>query len=160
MGNKKIYYTRKSLAEAKEKLALLEKEERPDLVEKMRRARAKGDLKENAEYHAVREALGFMDIRIGHLRREIAEAQIIDESNIDTSKVSIFTNVKIKNQATGKTIAYKIVSAQEANIKQGKISMESPVAKGLLGKKKGETATIRIPAGAITFEVLDISVAK
>ena len=157
MDNQETYYTRESLKKEKEKLSILEKEERPKIVDAMQKARDKGDLKENAAYHVARKELNFMDMQIRELRNAIGLAQIIDESNIDTSKVSIFTSVKLKNKTTSKEITYQLVPAQESNISEGKISVNSPIAKGLLGKKKGETANIRIPAGTITFEVMDIS---
>ncbi len=157
MSTQKTYYTKQGLQELKEKINILEKQERPQLVKKMRDARSKGDLKENAEYHASKEEIALIDMRINSLKKELASAQIIDTTQIDTSKVSILTTVTLKNQTTGRQLTYQLVSSSEVDIQKGKISIDSPIAKGLLGKKKGEKTTISIPAGDITFEIVDIT---
>ncbi len=121
-------------------------------------AREKGDLSENAEYDAAKDAQGLLEMKINELEKIMANARVLDESDVDTSSVSVFTNVKIKNVKTGKEVSYKLVSESEANIKEKKISVNSPVGKGLLGKKVGEIATVVTPRGNIEFEVLDISI--
>ena len=120
-------------------------------------AREKGDLKENAEYDAAKEAQGMLEAKIAALEGQIATARIVDESNIDTSKVSILTRVKVTNLNTKKQVVYQIVSEKEADLKAGKISVSSPIGKGLLGKTVGEVAEVTAPAGLIKFKVEDIS---
>jgi len=120
-------------------------------------AREKGDLSENAEYDAAKDAQGLLELKINEMEKVMANARILDESQIDTSAVSVFTNVKIKNVGNGKVLTYKLVSESEADIRNKKISVNSPVGKGLLGKKVGEIATITTPRGEMKFEVLDIS---
>jgi len=121
-------------------------------------AREKGDLSENAEYDAAKDAQGLLEMKINELEKIMANARVLDESQVDTSTVSVFTNVKIKNVKTGKEVSYKLVSESEANIKEKKISVNSPVGKGLLGKKVGEIATVITPRGGIEFKILDISI--
>lgn len=121
-------------------------------------AREKGDLSENAEYDAAKDAQGLLEMKINELEKVMANARVLDESEVDTSAVSVFTNVKIKNVKNGKEVTYKLVSESEANIKAKKISVNSPVGKGLLGKKVGEIATVVTPRGNIDFKVLDISI--
>jgi len=121
-------------------------------------AREKGDLSENAEYDAAKDAQGLLEMKINELEKIMANARVLDESQVDTSKVSVFTNVKIKNVKTGKEVSYKLVSESEADIKAKKISVNSPVGKGLLGKKVGETATVITPRGGIDFKIMDISI--
>jgi len=121
-------------------------------------AREKGDLSENAEYDAAKDAQGLLEMKINELEKVMANARVLDETQIDTSSVCVFTNVKIKNVKNGKEVTYKLVSESEANIKAKKISVNSPVGKGLLGKKVGEIATVVTPRGNIDFEVLDISI--
>lgn len=121
-------------------------------------AREKGDLSENAEYDAAKDAQGLLEMKINELEKVMANARVLDESQVDTSAVSVFTNVKIKNVKNGKEVTYKLVSESEANIKAKKISVNSPVGKGLLGKKVGEIATVVTPRGNIDFKVLDISI--
>lgn len=121
-------------------------------------AREKGDLSENAEYDAAKDAQGLLEMKINELEKVMANARILDENEIDTSSVCVFTKVKIKNVKNGKEVTYKLVSESEANIKAKKISVNSPVGKGLLGKKVGEIATVVTPRGNIDFEVLDISI--
>lgn len=119
-------------------------------------AREKGDLSENAEYDAAKDAQGLLEMKINELEKVMANARVLDENEIDTSSVCVFTNVKIKNVKNGKEVTYKLVSESEANIKAKKISVNSPVGKGLLGKKVGEIATVVTPRGNIDFKVMDI----
>ena len=119
-------------------------------------ARDKGDLSENAEYDAAKDAQGHMELKISKLEDIVANARVLDSSSIDTSQVSIMTKVKIKNSKNGATISYSIVAEEEADLKSGKISIKSPIGKGLLGKKVGEKASIIVPAGAVEFEILEI----
>ena len=121
-------------------------------------AREKGDLSENAEYDAAKDAQGLLELKISEMEKVMANARILDESQIDTSAVSVFTTVKIKNVKAGKEFTYKLVSESEANIKEKKISVSSPVGKGLLGKKVGEIATVETPRGNMEFEILNISI--
>ena len=121
-------------------------------------AREKGDLSENAEYDAAKDAQGLLEMKINELEKIMANARVLDENDVDTSKVSVFTNVKIKNVKSGKEVSYKLVSESEADIKAKRISVNSPVGKGLLGKKVGEIATVVTPRGNIDFKVLDISI--
>jgi transcription elongation factor GreA len=140
-----------------DELQQLKKVERPSISRQIAEARDKGDLSENAEYDAAKEAQGLLEMKISQLEDIVANAKVIDESKLDLSKVSILTRVKLKNHNNGNTISYAIVPEKEANMKEGKISIESPVAKGLLGKTVGQIAEIQVPAGLIKFEVLEIS---
>ena len=132
--------------------------ERPAISAMIAEARDKGDLSENAEYDAAREAQGMLEMRIAKLEDTIANARIIDESKIDTSKVQILNKVTLKNHTTGKTVVYTLVSEKEANLKEGKLAISTPIAKALLGKKKGDQVEVTVPAGVIHFEILDISI--
>ena len=127
--------------------------ERPAASRAIAEAREKGDLKENAEYDAAKESQGILEAKIQKMESDVANARILDTDNIDTSKVSILTKVTITNQATRKTVTYQIVSEQEADLKSGKISITSPIGKGLLGKKAGEVAEVQAPNGVITFKI-------
>ena len=131
--------------------------ERPAASRAIAEAREKGDLKENAEYDAAKEAQGLLEAKIKQLEGIIATARIVDENNIDTSKVSILTKVTLTNVATKKQVTYQIVSEKEADLKQSKISASSPIGKGLLGKAVGELAEIQIPAGVIKFKIENIT---
>ena len=135
----------------------LEAVERPKIIEAIREARDKGDLSENAEYDAAKEAQGMLEAKIAQLKAQIADAKIIDESKIDTSTVQILTTVKIRNTKNNATMVYSIVPESEADLKSGKISSSTPIAKGLLGHKVGETVEITIPSGKIGFEILEIT---
>ena len=121
-------------------------------------AREKGDLKENAEYDAAKEAQGLLEARINYLEGVVSTARILDETTIDTSRVSILTKVTLENLTTKKTVTYQIVSENEADLKLGKISVTSPIGKGLLGKVKGDIAEVSVPAGVLKFEVKEISI--
>jgi transcription elongation factor GreA len=151
------YYSEESLAALKKELHLLETVERKKISAAIAEARDKGDLSENAEYDAAKEAQGLLELKIGKLKNTIANARILDESKIDTSKVLIYSIVTIKNLANNMEMTYTIVPESEADFKAGKISVTSPIAKGLIGKTKNEIATIQAPAGTLKFEIVNIS---
>jgi transcription elongation factor GreA len=151
------YYSEESLAALKKELKILETTERLKISAAIAEARDKGDLSENAEYDAAKEAQGLLELKIGKLKNLIANARVLDESKIDTSKILIYSIVTIKNLGNNTEMTYTIVPESEADFKAGKISVTSPIAKGLLGKKKNDTATIQAPAGTLTFEVINIS---
>jgi len=151
------YYSEESLATLKQELKILETTERSKISAAIAEARDKGDLSENAEYDAAKEAQGLLELKIGKLKNLIANARVLDESKIDTSKILIYSIVTIKNLSNNTEMTYTIVPESEADFKAGKISVSSPIAKGLLGKKKNEVATIQAPAGTLTFEVINIS---
>jgi transcription elongation factor GreA len=132
--------------------------DRPAASRAIAEAREKGDLKENAEYDAAKEAQGILEAKIKKLEGDIASARILDESNVDTSKVSILTKVTVTNLATKKQLTYQIVSEKEADLKAGKISVTSPIGKGLLGKVVGEVAEVQVPAGIVKFRIEEITV--
>ena len=152
------YVTKETLEQLKADLHKLRSVDRPAASRAIAEAREKGDLKENAEYDAAKEAQGHLEAKIAKLEGEIASARIVDETNIDTSKVSILTRVKLTNLNTKKQVTYQIVSETEADLKAGKISVSSPIGKGLLGKQIGEVAEVTAPAGLIKFKVEDISI--
>ncbi|MCK5765493.1 MAG: transcription elongation factor GreA [Bacteroidales bacterium] len=151
------YYTKEGLKKLKEELEHLESVQRPDISKQIAEARDKGDLSENAEYDAAKNAQGMLELQISKLQEEIRNARIIDESKMDTSKILILSVVKIKNLKNNALMTYTLVPESEADLKSGKISVSSPIAKGLLGKKVGDTVDILVPAGKVTFEVLEIS---
>ncbi len=140
-----------------EELNELEKVQRPAISKMIAEARDKGDLSENAEYDAAKEAQGLLEMKIAEMKEIIGSARMIDESKISTDDVQILTRVKIKNTKTEQIMSYLIVSESEANLKEGKLSVTTPIAKGLLGKKVGEKATVNVPSGAMEFEVMEIS---
>ncbi|TMI94838.1 MAG: transcription elongation factor GreA [Bacteroidetes bacterium] len=152
------YITQETLEQMKTELQRLRAVERPAASRAIAEAREKGDLKENAEYDAAKELQGLLEAKIAVLEGQIASARVIDESTVDTSKVSILTKVRVINLNTKKEMTYKIVSEKEADLKAGKISITSPIGKGLLGKKVGETAEVQAPAGIIKFTIEDISI--
>jgi transcription elongation factor GreA len=152
------YYTEEGLQKLKAELHQLETVERRKCTAAVAEARDKGDLSENAEYDAAREAQALLEVRIGKLKEVIANARLVDESLLDLSKVSILTTVKIKNKNNGATMKYTLVAESEADLKAGKISVDSPIGKGLLGKKVGETADVQVPAGKVTFEIMEITI--
>ncbi|MEM7173659.1 MAG: transcription elongation factor GreA [Bacteroidota bacterium] len=154
--SQKSYYTKTSLEKFKKELDILETKERKAISDKISQAMAQGDLSENAEYHAAKEEQTILEMKIAKLKDEIAHAKIIDETQINTQSVSLLTKVKIKNQQTGKMVSYKLVPAKEANIKEGSLSIESPIGSGLLNKKVGDLAHINVPAGTLIFEILEI----
>ena len=151
------YFTEEGLKKLQEELHHLKAVERPSISRQIAEARDKGDLSENAEYDAAKEAQGLLELRISKMEQVLTNARIIDESTIDVSKVLIHSKVKMKNLSTNAIVTYTLVAENEANFKEGKISVDSPIGKGLLGKKKGNTAEIKIPAGLIKFEILEIS---
>jgi transcription elongation factor GreA len=152
-----IYVTRETLELMKAELQRMKTVDRPAASRAIAEAREKGDLKENAEYDAAKEAQGLLEARISKYESELAQVRIIDSENIDTSKVSILTRVTITNLATKKSMTYQIVSEKEADLKAGKISVTSPIGKGLLGKKEGDTVEIQAPNGLIRFQVEKIT---
>lgn len=140
-----------------EEISRLESEERPKIAQQIAEARDKGDLSENAEYDAAREAQGMLEARISQLKTTAAQARIIDETQVDTGKVQLLTKVTVKNLADNSTITYTIVPDIDANFKEKKISINAPIAQGLVGKKKGDVAEIEVPIGKLNLEILDIS---
>lgn len=152
------YVTKETLEGMKEELHHMRAVERPAASRAIAEAREKGDLKENAEYDAAKEAQGLLEAKIASMEAALANARVIDESSIDTSKVSILTKVTMTNLNTKKKVTYQIVSEKEADLKAGKISITSPIGKGVLGKQKGETAEVQAPAGVIKFKIEDISI--
>ena len=151
------YYTEEGLLNLKDELYNMKTVQSPAISEQIAEARDKGDLSENAEYDAAKEAQGLLEMKISKLEGIIANARIIDETHIDNSKVFILSNVKIKNVANGMEMQYTLVAENEADIKQRKISIDSPIGKGLLGKKVGEIADVQTPGGIVKFEIIDIS---
>ena len=156
--SKVSYYTEEGLKKLKEELNYLKSTERPNISKQIAEARDKGDLSENAEYDAAKEAQGLLELKIAKLAAVVGNARVMDEKNVDTSKVSVLSKVKIKNTKNGATMTYTLVSEEEADLKSGKISVASPIGKGLLGKKVGEKSEIQVPAGKVNFEILDISI--
>tara|TARA_R110000782_G_scaffold13521_9_gene39942 strand:+ start:1780 stop:2256 length:477 start_codon:yes stop_codon:yes gene_type:complete len=151
------YYTAEGLKKLKAELNHLRDVERPKASQAIAEARDKGDLSENAEYDAAKEAQGLLEMKIAKLENTVANARLIDESQLDTSKVLVLSSVKLKNQNNGMEMTYKLVAESEADLKSGKISVNSPIGKGLLGKKVGDTAEITVPNGALKFEILEIT---
>ncbi len=151
------YYTQEGLDRLHEELHNLKLKGRADIARQIAEARDKGDLSENAEYDAAKEAQGLLELKISKLTEVINNARLIDESTIDISKVSILSKVKIKNHKMNKEVTYTLVSEEEANLSQGKISVQSLIGKGLLGKQVGDIAEIQVPAGMQKLEVLEIS---
>ena len=152
-----VYLSAEGLQKLKDELVYLEGVERPRVIAAIQEARDKGDLSENAEYDAAKEEQGKLESKIALLKEKIMDARIIDESRINTSEVQVLTKVKIKNLKTGQTMSYQLVTEGEANFKEGKLSLSTPIAKGLLGKKVGEVAKVTVPAGTMEFEILEIS---
>ena len=151
------YMTEEGLANLKKDLEQMINVERPAISQQIAEARDKGDLSENAEYDAAKEAQGLLEMRIAKLEDMIANARIIDESKIDTAQVQILNKVKIKNTKNNQQVEYMLVSESESDIKNGKISVATPIAKGLLGKKVGDVVDIKVPSGLMSFEILEIS---
>ena len=152
-----VYYTEEGLEKLKADLDQLKSVERPSVARQIAEARDKGDLSENAEYDAAKEAQGLLEAKIAKMEAEFSKARILDESQIDTSKVLIMSKVTIKNSANGAKMTYTIVPESEADLKAKKISISSPIAKGLLGKEVGDTAEIQVPNGLMKFEIVDIN---
>lgn len=151
------YYTEEGLKKLKDELHEMKTVQRPAISNQIAEARDKGDLSENAEYDAAKEAQGLLEMKISKLETIISNARIIDDSEIDSSKVFILSTVKIKNVANGMEMIYTLVAENEANLKEKKISVESPIGKGLLGKSVGEIADVETPNGIIKFEIIEIS---
>ena len=152
------YVTKEALENMRSELQRMKTVDRPAASRAIAEAREKGDLKENAEYDAAKESQGILEARIAQLEGVIANARVLDESNIDTSKVSILTKVTLTNLNTKKQVTYQIVSEKEADLKVGKISVTSPIGKGLLGKTVGEVAEVQAPAGTLRFVVENIAI--
>ena len=153
-----IYVSKETLEQLKEELHRMRTVDRPAAARAIAEAREKGDLKENAEYDAAKESQGLLEARIKKLEGDVASARILEAENVDTSKVSILTKVTLTNLNTKKQITYKIVSEKEADLKAGKISVTSPIGKGLMGKVKGEVAEVQVPAGMVKFKIEEITV--
>ncbi len=151
------YFTEEGLKKLQQELQHLKTVERPNISRQIAEARDKGDLSENAEYDAAKDAQGLLEVRISKLEETLSNARLLDESKLDASKVSVLSIVKIRNAANKQTMTYTLVAENEADLKSGKISVSSPIGKGLLGKKVGETAEIAVPSGKINFEILEIS---
>lgn len=155
------YVTKEGLDKMREELKQLESVERPKISQQIAEARDKGDLSENAEYDAAKEAQGLLEAKISRLQDQIANARVIDKSQLDSSKVSILSTVKIKNLANGQEMKYTLVPETEADLKAGKIAVSTPIAKGLLGKSLGESAEIKLPNGNIlNFEITQLSLGE
>lgn len=152
-----LYLTKEGYEKLKKDLEQLHAVERPAAAAAIAEAREKGDLSENAEYDAAREAQGMLEMKIAQTEAMLASARIIDESRLDTNRVQILNKVRLFNHTTKKEVCYTIVSENEANLKEGKISIGTPIAKALLGHKKGEKVEVTVPAGVINFEILEIS---
>ncbi|MEM9417255.1 MAG: transcription elongation factor GreA, partial [Bacteroidota bacterium] len=151
-------YTEAGLRQLKDELHTLKTKGRAEVAEQLAEARGQGDLSENAEYDAAKDAQGLLEMKISKLQETIANARILSTADIDTSKVSILSKVKIKHKQQGKVFTYNIVAEEEADLKAGKISVDSPIGRGLLGKRVGEIAVIDVPSGKVEFEVLEISI--
>ena len=158
MASNVVYLTEAGLQKLKDELDHLRSVERPAISAAIAEARDKGDLSENAEYDAAKEAQGMLEMRIAKLEDTVANARVIDESRIDTSSIQILNRVTLKNKKTGKVVEYTLVSENEANLKEGKLSIGTPIAKALLGHKKGDEVDVTVPSGVIRFEVIDISI--
>ena len=154
--NKVSYYTEEGLKKLRSDLNKLKDIERPKASQAIAEARDKGDLSENAEYDAAKEAQGMLEMQIAKLENTLANARLINESELDTSKVLVLSTVEVKNKANGVKMKYTLVAQSEADLKSGKISVDSPIGKGLLGKKVGEITTISVPSGKIELEILSI----
>ncbi len=150
------YFTKEGLKKLQEEVDYLTRVERPRISQQISEARDKGDLSENAEYDAAKEAQGMLELKIAKLQERIRTGRIIDESKMNEDKAYILSTVTIKNIKNNATMKYTLVPEEEANLKEGKISVESPIAKGLLGKQVGEVAEIKVPAGVMSFEIVNI----
>ena len=151
------YMTEEGLKKLKEEHQQLETVERPRIIAAIAEAREKGDLSENAEYDAAKEAQGALETKIAILKSRLMEARVLDTSSLNTDEVKLFTKVRVRQKNTGMEKTFQLVTEGEANIAEGKISISTPIAKGLLGKKVGEVAQIQVPVGIIEFEILEIS---
>nr|WP_319572984.1 transcription elongation factor GreA [uncultured Draconibacterium sp.] len=152
------YLTKDGLEKLKKELEHLMSVERPKISKQIGEAIEKGDISENAEYDAAKDAQGMLEAKIAQIKSKVANARILDESKIDTSKVQILNKVTIKNKKNSATMQYTLVPESEANLKEGKISVQTPIAKGLMGKKVGDVVEIKVPSGVIPFEIVEISI--
>ena len=152
-----VYFTEEGLRKLKDELHFLKTKERPSISRQIAEARDKGDLSENAEYDAAKDAQGLLELKISKMETTLSNARVVDESQLDISKVLILCKVTVKNTKNGQKMTYMLVPENEADLKAGKISVGSPIAKGLLGKQKGDTADVVVPNGTITFEIIEIS---
>ncbi len=151
-----VYYTEEGLEQIKKELSLLKSEGRIKIADALSEAREKGDLSENAEYDAARDAQGLLEAKIASLEKLIANARVLNESEIDLTRISILCKTRVCNKKTGTQSVFMLVSQEEADLKKGKLSINSPMGKGLLGKKVGETAIIETPSGIVELEILEI----
>ena len=151
------YFTQEGLQKLKDELADLKTRGRSEIANQLREARDKGDLSENAEYDAAKDAQGLLELKISKLEEIVGNARVLDDSQFDTDKVLILSKVELKNLQNGAIMHYTLVSEEEANLAAGKISVKSPIGKGLLGKAVGDVAEIKVPAGELRFEVIAIS---
>ncbi|MBO5763939.1 MAG: transcription elongation factor GreA [Bacteroidales bacterium] len=158
MSNQVHYFTAEGLEKVKAELAHLIAVERPAISKAIAEARDKGDLSENAEYDAAREAQGLLELKISQMQELVANARIIDESKISTDQVQMLNKVKIKNVANGQVMEYTLVGEKEANLKEGKLAAQTPIGKALMGRKKGDVVEVKVPSGIIKFEILNISI--
>ncbi len=155
--NQIVYYSTESLEVLKNELIELETVQRPKISAAIAEARDKGDLSENAEYDAAKEAQGLLELKISKMKQILSNARILDESKIDTSKILLYSKVKIKNLKNNMEMSYTLVPESESDLKSGKVSVTSPISKGLLGKAKGDVVSVQAPAGIMEFEILDVS---
>ena len=158
MASNVVYLTEAGLQKLKDELDHLRSVERPAISAAIAEARDKGDLSENAEYDAAKEAQGLLEMKIAQLKDKVANARMIDDTKLNTHTVQILNKVKIKNTKNNAVMQYMLVSESEANLKEGKIAVSTPIGKGLLGKKVGDIAEIQVPSGIMTFEIIDISI--
>ena len=156
--SKVSYYTEEGLNKLKEELNYLKSTGRTEIAKQIAEARDKGDLSENAEYDAAKDAQGLLELKIAKLEAAVGNARVMHEKHVDISKVSVLSKVKIRNKKNGASMIYTLVSEEEADLKSGKISVKSPIGRGLLGKKVGEVTEIQVPAGKVEFEIQDISI--
>lgn len=155
--NQVKYFTKEGIEKLRDELERLKSVERPAVSQMIAEAREKGDLSENAEYDAAKNEQGMLELKIAKLEETLSNARVIDESQLNTNKVSILSKLKLKNLKNNAVMEYTLVPENEADIKRGKISVNSPIAQGLLGKEAGETVEIQVPAGMMTFKIMDIS---
>ncbi len=153
-----IYLSREGMEKLKDELNYLKSTERPKIINQIAEARDKGDLSENAEYDAAKEAQGLLEARIARLENELSKSRVLDEKNIDLSTAKLLTTVKIENIQSKQKMSYTLVSESEADLKNKKISISSPIGRGLMGKKVGEIVDISVPSGVIKFKILDITI--
>ena len=153
-----IYLSKEGMEKLKDELNYLKSTERPKIINQIAEARDKGDLSENAEYDAAKEAQGLLEARIARLENELSKSRVLDEKNIDLSTAKLLTTVKIENIQSKQKMSYTLVSESEADLKNKKISISSPIGRGLMGKKVGEIVDISVPSGVIKFKILDITI--